>query len=286
MKIPLALALLAASALTCSADILLLDFGNTTTTTPANSPYHIAANTTSFTSWNTINSTADVNSGLVYGSGAAATGISLNLGASATGLNNSSTNSSLNTILLATQPSSISALGGNTNTGVYGNTSIATDGVFHQSFGNTTLKTGSVGLQITGLPAGTYEIYFTGRNTSINYATAPGTEKITAYAGAGVAGQNFTFNSYTATGFLSFNGTSSFTSSWVETENYLRLTVSLLAGEALNIASSGFGSTAGNGDQRGFINSIEIVAVPEPSSYALMAGAGCGVAALRRRRRR
>lgn len=282
MKKPLLLAALAASSLTVSAQVLMVDFGPTAVVNATNSPYHTAKSGFTDAVWNGVTN-VDPSSTLNYSNGTPATGISINLGGSKV-----DAAPDLNTILLATQPTG-SGLGSQTNTGVYGGTA-ALDGIFHTSKSTSNVANiGSVGLQITGLQAGTYEIYLTGRNTNLSSTSFPNStvQTITAYAGAGTAGADFSFGSY-ASGSNTFSSTGSYTGSWVQGENYIKLTVTLANGQALNIASSGALSTAGGTtkEQRGFINSLQIVAIPEPSSYAAVVGAfAVSAAALRRRRR-
>jgi hypothetical protein len=80
------------------------------------------------------------------------------------------------------------------------------------------------------------------------------------------------------------NAASSFTGSWVEGSNYIKLSVSITSGDFLNLAIAGGGS-----ENRGFLNSVQIVnttPVPEPSAFAALAGLGAlGLVAVRRRRR-
>lgn len=289
MQTPLLFAALAASALTASAQVLMFDFGPTTTTATTNSPYHTANNSFTDGSWNQIG-TADPGS-LVYSNGATATGISLNLGGSAS-------NATLGTIALATQPSNSSALNSNgataTTAGVYAGTSVGKDGIFHANaaLSSPARNVGSVGLQISGLAAGTYDIYLTGRNTNLTSSSFSGGtfQLITGYAGASGSSGDFAFGSY-ASGSNTFTSVGGSTAAWVAGENYIKLTVTLGANEFLNIATSGAGSTGGGTtiDQRGFLNSLQIVpvaAIPEPSSCAVVAGAlAVSAASLRRRRR-
>lgn len=60
----------------------------------------------------------------------------------------------------------------------------------------------------------------------------------------------------------------------------MKLSISITAGEYLNVASYG-----GTGEGRGFLNSVQIVsAIPEPSTYAALAGTGALLLAFMRRR--
>lgn len=269
------------------AEVLMFDFGPTTTTAPSNSPYHTAAGSGfTDTSWNKIQ-TAD-SSSLVYSNGTTATGVGINIGTS-TG----TSAGALNTIDLANTPSGNSQLA-TIGTGIYGSGSVGTDGIFHSSGTVTSRNLGSVGVQITGLSIGTYTLYISGRNTNITDFGTGGNQGqlITAYAGVGTAGDNFTIGSGSgyASGSNNFLSTTNSTS-WVAGENYIQLTVSITSlGQALNLGITGGGDAGGTTkDNRGFLNSLQIVntsLIPEPSTYAAMGGvAALGFASLRRRKR-
>lgn len=251
-----------------SAQVLMLDFGPTAATGAnlTNSPYHTV--NTSFTggTWNTIQ-TADVGSGLLWSDGSSASGLSINLGAT--------TAAGVTVLSLATAPSSSSALGTTVTSGVYAGTSVGTDGIFTGASNNSR----AVGLQIGGLSAGTYDVYVTGRNTNISAAHVQN-----FYAGKSASATDFDFATFT-TKSLSFGNTAtSATSSWTDTANYVKFTVTLTGGEFLDIASLG-----GTGEVRGFLNAIQIVnipSVPEPAAAALIGGLAAVAAAACFRRRR
>jgi len=228
------------------ASILMLDFGPTVATDAArlNSPYHTAAGS-GFTgsSWNLIERT-DVLSGLVYADGTAANGVTVNLGvAPATG--------TPTVVALGSTPGSSAALGTVVSTGIYASPSVGRDGIFGTA-------NQSMGVQVSGLAPGIYEIFIIGRNTNISSSTA------VSYVGTGVTGVDFDFSGLTPFTINYTNLTS--TSSWVEGANYSRHTITLAAGESLNIATQGTDSAS---QFRGFLNSIQIVPqVPEPSTAA------------------
>lgn len=264
------------SGATLSAQVLMLDFGPTTAVSPwlARSPYHSATPGFTDTIWNTVGVT-DVNSGLLWSNGAAASNLKLNLGATTTGTST--------TIGLASQPSNGTGLTGTSfgSTGIYADTSVARDGIFT---GSSSSDVRAVGLQVGGLAAGTYSIYITGRNTN---TTAGQIQNF--YAGTSVAAADFNFLSagYATQALTFFAAPHVQNNAWSGTTsaNYAKFTVTLGAGEFLNLAVKG-----GTGDQRGFLNVVQIVntsAIPEPSSAALAAGAFAllGAAASRRRRR-
>jgi len=249
--------IVAVSALSSSGSILMLDFGATDVTlTPAmltNSPYHTAAGAGfTDTSWNMVQ-TADV-SVLKYSDGTAATGVSVNLGVAPNGST---------TVNLATQPSTSSTLGTVINTGIYAAGSVGRDGVFGSTAGH------SLGIQVTGLTAGTYDIYIVGRNTNISDSVAK------SYAVTGAAGVNFDFSGPTPVTINYSNLTP--TASWQDGVNYSHHTVVVAEGSALNIATQGSGV-----ENRGFLNSIQIVQqIPEPAVAVLLIP---GLLAMRRRR--
>lgn len=261
-----------------SAQVLMLDFGPTPVAAPSltNSPYHSITDDAVFndTTWNQVG-VADKMSDLLWSNGDAASGVTLNLGATTT---NAST-----TIGLANQPSNGSGLQGNlfASTGIYAGTSVARDGIFTGT-SNTDFR--AVGLQVGGLTAGTYSIYITGRNTN---TTAGQVQNF--YAGKSVAATDFSFMTvdyaHEALTFFAAPNAQNNTWSGTTSANYATFTVTLAAGEFLNLAVKG-----GTGDQRGFLSMVQIVntsSIPEPST----AGFGAGVVALlgaafsRRRRR-
>jgi MYXO-CTERM domain-containing protein len=261
----LALATLLLAAPLAQGAVLMLDFGTTVVSgaSQTSSPYHTVAGA-GFTdpSWNQIQ-TADVTS-LVYSDNSAATGLALNLG-NTTGANT--------TLGLGNTPGNSAALGDSVTGGVYGGTSVGTDGIFHGSSGNTR----AVGFQLTGLAAGTYEIYVTARNTSTAAANSQ-----TVYVAGGTAlaaNGTFDFSGYTSQ-TISYTGSTDVNANWVETDNYLKFTLTLTAGQALNLAVIG-----GSGENRGFLNSVQIVAVPENSAGLLSLAAAGVLFSIRRRRR-
>lgn len=272
------LPLFVCAATAASAQVLMLDFGATATATSTNSPYHAANGTFTGSSWNqVVNSDA---TSLVFADGTAATGITVDVGASTSA-------GTLSVISLTKNPSGSSALGGTINTGVYGDGLVGRDGIFDTTSNTGGTNRGSVGIQVTGLAAGTYDIYVSGRNTSLSTG---GTrqETITAYVGVSAVGTSFDFTGYDF-GVNSFSDLTSFTSAWVQGENYTKLSVTISSGQAINIATSGAGSTGGGAtiDQRGFLNSVQIVAapIPEPSASALLAGMVVMLVVLPARRR-
>lgn len=238
----------------------MLDFGPNAATGASltNSPYHASGGSTANNRWNTLG-TAD-SSTLLYGDNTAATGVTVDLGNSAT-----------SAISLAAQPANSANLGGGTllGGGIYASTSVAKDGIF----GTSTLR--YLGVQVGGLPSGTYDIYVMSRNTNTSNAHTQ-----TAFVSTSLTGGDFTAGGQTATQTIltTAAGADGNQSAWEQNANYTRFTVTLAAGEYLNIAVNGGGS-----ENRGFLNAIQIMEVPEPSTALL--GSLCGLFLMARRRR-
>jgi hypothetical protein len=227
---------------------LMLDFGPTAVaeSSRTNSPYHTADPAFTQTTWNQVQ-TADVSvGGLLWSDGTPAMDIALNIGGNS--------GAGITIIDLSKTGLSCEALGGSNTSGIYAGTSVGTDAIFLGTSG-----TRAVGLQITGLAAGTYDIYIVARNTN---TTSPQTQSL--YVGTAAAGSgNFDFSGYDKK-MLTYAGNMTATSAWSEDANYVRFSVSLSAGEVLNLACSA--------PARGFLNSVQIVpAIPEPSTYAFVA---------------
>ncbi|MFH1500111.1 MAG: PEP-CTERM sorting domain-containing protein [Verrucomicrobiota bacterium] len=264
--VPLAFFALAGS---LGAQVLMLDFGSTTAADvdQSNSPYHTAGSF-SGTSWNTLVNTDP--GALTWADGTAATGISAAIGTGGA----TTAYAAVSDIDLDTNPSSVSGLGGAINTGIYEGSTAGKDGIFTAVTSGNAFS--AVGLQIGGLTAGTYDIYITARNTS-----AAGHTQL-LYAGRSADAGDFTYTGYD-TQTLSYGGDTDFgTDAWTEGVNYAKFSVSITSGELLNIVSLG-----GSFQNRGFLNSVQIVStIPEPSAFALLGGAGAlALASLRRRQR-
>ena len=244
---------------------ILLDFGLTTVTGTdrTNSPYHVATSSTDLF-WNKVQTSDVALNGLTNSSDdSTASGLALNLGAG--------NGTDPTTIALTNQPDSSLALGSVTSAGIYGGTSVGTDGIFEGS--GSEIR--SIGFQLTGLAAGSYDIYLNTRNTNTSNAYS-----MTSFAAAGVAGANFDHSLYPSAS-VSYTGTATNqTTSWIQEGNYTKLSVTLTAGQALNVAVAGGGLQS-----RGFLNSAAIVAVPEPSGVMLACLGLVSLLAIRRRGR-
>jgi len=249
---------------------MMFDFGPTTVSGAAltNSPYHSLGGSTSDNTWNKVQ-LADVGSGLLFSDNSAATGVTFNLGVSST-----------TTIGLGTQPSNSSGLGGATPLpgGIYESPSVGRDGIFAPS---TTTR--FVGFQLGGLSPGTYDIYISSRNTNTSAAHSQ-----FGYVGKSAAAGDFDVSTY-STGLALIpvipTGEDGGQSAWAQDVNYTKYTLTLAAGEFLNIAANGGNGIPGaeGSEARGFLNSVQIMAVPEPSA-ALLSSLAMGLLVIRRRR--
>lgn len=274
------LAIFLAGAAICPASTLLLDFGPTTITSGFEtvSPGHAnSAVPLADTTWNSRTSGASTTS-LSYADGSAAAGVSLIMG------QESSAGSGTIT-LNGTVTGSLAGSGGGVVTQPF---LIGAGRIYGQ--GNPTMISSTagrdalfgaagsaVGLRVDGLAAGTYDIYTMARNTNSNAASVP----MNIYAAAGSFSGSFTFSALFAaaqanTGFTTAAYTNQY-SVFIEGENHVKNTVILASGESLFLAVDG----APTGETRGFLNMVQIVAVPEPSVALL---GTLGLIALFRRR--
>lgn len=248
------------------ATTLMLNFRNSGGPTGANltnSPLHTADSGFTDTAWNNL-SVGDVGAGsLIWADGTTATGVALDLG--------TITDITASTVVdLTSTPSNSNNLGSATDTGIYAGDSVGTGAIFN---GSSSTPNRGLGFQITGLDAGIYEVYVSGRNT--NAPTGFPIENSFSL-GAGTAGSSFDYSGYDNAS-ITYTSTTDATSAWVEGDNYVKYTVTLAAGETLDLAAYG--------SARGFINSVQITTVPEPGTYAFLAGLlGLGVVIIRRRK--
>lgn len=265
MKLTFSILSLTATLMTSAQAAIMFDFGPTlaTLTNLTNSPGHASgAIASSLTSWNLVG-TADPGS-LVFADGTTATGVSLNLGSAS-----NVAFAGLTSLGLATQPSSSSALGNATNSGVYAGNSVGKDAIFTTNGTNFT----ATGFQIGGLAAGTYDVYLTMRNTNeFNGYSQKG------WVGESEASGDFDFSSYGNATVVYANNSSAVTF-WTENLNYVKLSVTLGTGDFLNLAVTD-GTGAGT---RGFLNSAQIVEIPETATWVFLAGGLPLLTILRRR---
>lgn len=269
---------------------IMFDFGPTTVASPnlTLSPGHDAGTVTAGeTSWNQVTSSAQQTS-LNWSDGTSATGVTLTMG------QGSKASESITYSTTATFTGSIAGNGGSAfvagvtyeklttdkGTSIYGpatgSTTVSLDALF-----SSTSDT-SIGFRIDGLAAGSYLVYAMVRNTNTN---APSGAGMNAYAAAGDSSSTFDFSSLTAMaqsnpGYARDPYVNEY-GSFIAGENYVVTPIALTVGEDQSVFLSVEGQGAG-GAGRGFINSLQIVAVPEPSVALLGI---FGVFGLLRRRR-
>ena len=266
---------------------LMLDFGATAVADPylATSPGHGSGSVPAGeTSWNTISS-ATPPASLTYSDGSTASGVVLGLGQESTGGNN--------IISFSTAISNVALAGGGGGTAgqqnlvtagsIYGinssSTAVGRDGFFG---GGASTSTGAaIGMSLTGLAAGTYQVYVMARNTNSNVASYP----MKIYTSVGTASGTFNFSALTASnqsnvGYATATYTGQY-SNFVNGENYVEVSVTVAEGQTLFLAVDGGDNAI---DRRGFLNMVQVVSIPEPAACALLGG-GFLLSALRRRRR-
>ncbi|EIP98876.1 hypothetical protein OpiT1DRAFT_03352 [Opitutaceae bacterium TAV1] len=254
---------------TATAATLMFDFGGRTLTEAdlTNSPLHAANPTFDDTYWNApVYNTAGAQS-VRYSDNTAATGVSIYVGRSAGGAN------PWTSITFAGTPSNFLSLAGN-KTGVFTNeTSIGRDGIRAQS--STPQTEYLVAVAITGLAAGTYDLYLVGINVDaahpMKFWATEGSLSNTSQP------LNNNANNFDASTFITAGpqatSSNNVTDSWSQNSNFVKLSVTL-SGEAnsyLTIFALGDGSAGG--DPRGILNAIQIVSqIPEPATIATFAG--------------
>lgn len=311
--LPVLMLSLALASLPATAANLLLDFGNPTAlaggeSNTNTSPGPVASGTyltlspghalgsvpAGQTSWNTITASTS-RTDLVFGDGSAAMGITLTLGQEATGGNGtiSYTTAITNTALVGSgggntsNQSLLHGTGAEYGASIYGNNRTTSSAVGRDGFfggGAATTTGAAIGLRLDGLAPGDYLVYVMARNTNSNAngtGDIPGSMNI--YAGTGAESAAFAFSSLTPYG----QGNNAFTNAayagqfaqFSDGENYVGFSVTLGEDESLFLAVDGANGTV---ERRGFLNMVQIVAVPEPSLAML---GSLGLLALLRRRR-
>lgn len=231
----------------------------------ASQPYPVASTDL----WNS-GSDSSFGSG-VYADGTAATGVTIVTDSLAAVAGNPSAFEYNFTASPETHPAAQANMGGvfqtnPTNTSMFGN--------------NVTLGYGGVAMKITGLPSGTYDLYLVAAYTGATAGTRPGAvnaaqQNVWAFSQA--SGVNtIASGSYGSANDLLENGT---TASWVQGNNYSKITVTLdAANPDLIIIAEGI---AGGTETRGWLSSVQII--PEPSSSLLAAAGAIGLITRRRR---
>lgn len=256
---------------------LMLDFGATAAADPylALSPGHNSGWVPAGqTSWNTISS-ATPPSSLLYSNGTIATGVVLGLGQESAGgsnIVNFSTNIT-NTTLAGTGGGTagqknllgVGSIYGDDNTAA--NTAVGRDGFFG---GGTATGTGAnagaaIGMSLSGLAAGNYQVYVMARNTNSNVTSNP----MKVYSSVGAGSGTFDFSLLTAMNQSNVGYPSASTNpynTFVNGENYVEFSITITEGQTFFLAVDGGG---GGIDNRGFLNMVQIVQVPEPGSVLL-----------------
>lgn len=238
---------------------LLLDLGPhaLTSADAMNSPLHAAVPSFGGASWNTVSAASGRKTGLVYANDDAADGVSVYVGRSS--------NNAWTSLTFAGAPASI---GSGTNpaglAGVFAaSRSIGRDGLYATtaSASGDPAPTRLVGVAVGGLAAGLYDVYVVGTNPLV--AQAPGgarmgfwvTELSDVTATAVLDATSLTADAPHA---VSENAASHV---WVEGGNFAKLTVVVSSPESyLTLIAQGLSSA----EQRGFLNSVQIVPVSNP----------------------
>jgi hypothetical protein len=204
-------------------------------------------------------------------------GNAINLGIDL-GLESSATSNSMNLSLVP------NTLGGTSTLlpgSVFANTNART-GVFPTS--GTTNNGRTVGVTISGLATGTYDFYVSGRNTNIGdaYPQIVLAGKLTT---ADITGTTYNYSGFAQSAMTNPALTNPATTNltWVEGTNFVKMQLTIATNDLVGIIAQGGTNLTGTAaNDRGFINTIQIVQVPEPTSLGLL-GLG-GLAMLRRRR--
>ncbi|MBX3743452.1 MAG: hypothetical protein KF712_20875 [Akkermansiaceae bacterium] len=278
----LAIAVLGLAGGLSSAANLMLDFGPTAVGSDYQtlSPGHNSGTVpTGQVTWNQISSM--IPPSLFYGDGTATSGITLTMGQESTPGNNSvDFSTAITNLALAGSGGGTAGRQNLLTTGsIYGNNSSSTAVSRDGFFGGGSGSVGSaVGLRLDGLASGRYLIYVMARNTNSN--ANPGAA-MNVYANTGESSETFDFSSLSA--FSQSNityATSGYTDQYthfVNGGNYVVIDIMIADNDSLFLAVDGTGS-----ENRGFLNMVQIVQIPEPASAFL--GAAGFLLFFRRRR--
>lgn len=273
-RIPsLAIAVLGLAGGLSSAANLMLDFGPAEVGSDYQtlSPGHNSGTVpTGEVKWNQISSMTPPS--LFYGDGTATSGITLTMGQESTPGNNSvDFSTAITNLALAGSGGGTAGRQNLLTTGsIYGNNSSSTAVSRDGFFGGGSGSVGSaVGLRLDGLASGRYLIYVMARNTNSN--ANPGAA-MNVYANTGESSETFDFSSLSA--FSQSNityATSGYTDQYtrfVNGGNYVVIDITIEDNASLFLAVDGTGS-----ENRGFLNMVQIVQIPEPAS-AFLGAAG------------
>lgn len=256
---------------------LMLDFGATAvadpylTLSPGHSSGFVPAGQTS---WNTISS-ATPPSSLRYADGSTATGVVFRLGQESTGGSNSiNFGTSITSTTLAGTGGGIAGKEKLFGVGsIYGDDASSTAAGRDGFFGGGGAKSdgAAIGMSLTGLAAGNYQVYIMARNTNSNDTSYP----MNIYTSVGAASETFDFSALSGTtqsnvGHASGDPYIGQYKNFVNGENYVQISVTITEGQTLFLAVDGGDNSI---DRRGFLNMVQIVQVPEPTACVLMSGA-------------
>lgn len=243
-----------------SGQVLMLNFGSTSVpgAEATNSPYHSENPTFTESTWNELGKSDS--SSLVYADNTSATGIAFDIGRS-NPLNSGPT------VDFSVEPLSSNTLGD--DGGVYSLTTMRST-VWS---GNNNTDDNWVAGQITGLTPGQYEVLIWGNNGNADLGQVEQTTYVTSASPAS------TFDFTSISGSTLTNGSNS---SWSDGVSYVKTTVTVSAGESLYFAIDG---TRLPSFDRAFLSGVQVASIPEPTTYALIAGGAILTLAFIRRRR-
>jgi hypothetical protein len=157
-------------------------------------------------------------------------------------------------------------LGSVYNTGIYAAGGPGRGGILPASTYSATSDV-SLGLQISGLAVGEYAIYLSGINTNSTSSLAD--ISTTFYLSTNTAKGADSVNYSDFTSAIQKN-TAGDSTDWVENQSYVQFTVTISSAEdILTLVSKGT-----SGDSRGLLNSLQIIQIPEPSTWFLLVGGG------------
>jgi hypothetical protein len=280
IKTPIAIALITTSATICSspaATSLMVNLrlpdstnanagGDVTDSYLTLSPAHATGVISSEqTNWNNLTDPS-ASSSLFYSNGTAASGVTISFGSESSGpaatIDYNTTGTINSTALRGSGggTSATSLVAGENSIYGFGDNSSNTAASRAGWFGNSGGINDAIGIRIDGLAAGDYQIYVMGRNTNTVIQTS-----MNMFLGTGMLNTSFDYSSLTPTLENNFevpNFDSAGHNEFREGDNYVVINFSLDDDESLFLASDG---TDPNGEDRGFLNMVQVVAIPEPS---------------------